>query len=108
MRTREIDLTIIDRVLQGYKKVPTDPPSLDSDRDAWEVREREKRYKAIDSKSGIIYLISNPAAWRSYYNQSGSLVRVRPAPQQVLTYAEAQKQAQETPKTQYQGYEGDY
>lgn len=54
------------------------------------LREREKRYKAIDNE-GNVYLMGNPAAW-SYANAFSHGVKRAPK-ELVLTATEAKKSA---------------
>lgn len=109
-----MDKDILDRVLTEHQKIsdaqngPADP---NEDRDLWESREREIRYKATDG-AGNVYLLMNPAAWPEvtrrefvaspngrdeHSGRTGTWVthqvKVRPPHKLVLSASAAQKAA---------------
>lgn len=98
---------IIDQVLPEYKKV-TEAPSrvedlpgyfsdftpeeLDSFRLVAMAEERKRRYKSVDLE-GNIYLVGNPWARVIETRKDGTVWVVYPKPVQVMTYAEAKREA---------------
>lgn len=100
----DIDLTIISRVLFDVKKISEAP-----DRTVLEDRARTRdvpfeivrkeeakiKYKAIETLSGDIYLIQNPAAWR--FDEVNGGTYYRPKPQFVMSYKDAKSRAQDKP-----------
>lgn len=98
---------IIDEVLPEYKKLK-DAPSrvedlpgysseftpgqLDSFRIVAIAQERKRRYKSVDLE-GNIYLVGNPWARVIETRKDGRVWVLYPQPVQVMTYAEAKREA---------------
>lgn len=60
----------LDGVLADYKKIseaPNDPADT-------------SLYKSLDERSGIVYLIHNPASWSFRIDEFGKITRIRPLP----------------------------
>jgi hypothetical protein len=77
---KTIDLAILDRVLTEYPSAKDMPVGDDTP---------GKLYKSIDSRTGNIYLIVNPATWRTRREPDGTVTRFRPKPIHKMTYDEA-------------------
>ena len=93
MRERTINYAILDRILPEYKKISQAPNLSDV---VNEYAERQKLYKSIDSRTGDIFLVQNPAVWAR--NAAGDLVR--PAPKFVMKYDEAVLAARDSNKSE--------
>lgn len=79
-----VDLSIIERVLPEVPKVSEAPSDVDLD---------ARRYKAIDTRTGDIYLVGNPHCWITFIDDKGRTWKRRPAIEIALTYSEAQSAA---------------
>ncbi len=104
--------SILAAVLPEYQTIssaPTGPSNVEENPEAWKRREQDKRYKAID-RDGNIFLITNPACWKSQIrrwfvpDQVGESeragergrwieqeVKFRPPPQFMMGFGEAKK-----------------
>ncbi len=111
------DLSIINTVLPGFPKISLAPSSDAIKSRVPEIKnttaeetikqiaktkkefqkEREIRYKAIDTRTGNIFLIANPAAWEFHIDDHAREFKVRPAAVLEMTYAQAKKAAEEKP-----------
>jgi hypothetical protein len=87
--------SILDDVLPQYDSILAAPSlskllaeAVSRGLDLEEVlkEERQKRYKAVDTSTGSIYLIQNPACW-----QSSTTGYVRPKPEYQCTLSDARK-----------------
>ena len=85
--------SLLDDVLPDYESIIAAPTLSDLVRRAEKMgvdvevvleREREQRYKSLDSATGAIYLIQNPVSW---LNVGGRYVRPKPEYQCSLTDA---------------------
>ena len=98
---------ILDKVLPGYKKIKDapsriedlpgyspdlTPEELDSFRIVAMAEERKRRYKSVDQE-GNIYLVGNPWARVIETREDGTVWVVYPKPVQIMTYAEAKREA---------------
>lgn len=85
--TSNIRLEILDQVLPNYPSAANMPTEHDTP---------GTLYKSMDSRTGDIYLITNPVSWRAAKALDGTTTRFRPRPRLVLTYANAIKEAANT------------
>jgi hypothetical protein len=66
----ELSSSVLDGVLVDYKKIsqaPDDPSDT-------------RLYKALDQRSGEVYLVTNPAAWARRADADGRTTLIRPMP----------------------------
>jgi len=78
----QIDLSILNRVLPEFDPISAGEAGPDI------------QYKAIDSRTGDIFLISHPSHWKTEIDMKGNHIKIRPIPELKMTYDEACKAAQ--------------
>ena len=93
---------MIDDVLPDYEPISKAPTLVDLIRRATNIgvdldvvleRERDRKYKSLDTATGAIYLIQNPACWLNLGNRY-----VRPKPEYQCSLTDARKYSGQSPK----------
>lgn len=87
---------ILDLILHDYRKISEAPLDVLEENKAYE---RTKKYKSINSQTGNIYLIRNPAAREIFYDDEGRKHFIHFNPEFVMTYDQAKKASEGKPIT---------
>jgi hypothetical protein len=94
--------SLIDDVLPDYEAISKAPTLVDLIRRATNIgvdldvvleRERDRKYKSLDTATGAIYLIQNPACWLNLGDRY-----VRPKPEYQCSLTDARKYGGQSPK----------
>ena len=78
----KLDLSILYKVLPEYFVIG------EGDKDG----AKDVPYKAIDSRTGDIFLIQHPKFWASETRLDGSFWKIRPKPKFMMSYEQARDQ----------------